>query len=137
MEGICSLGVAELAAAFRSGSVTPTDAVEACIAHIKKVDGSIGAWQEIYEDEARAEAIRATAHFKEKPDDDALHLMTGVPFALKDIIDVQGKVTTAGCAERTNHIATATATIAARLIASGGILIGKVKTVEFARGGNT
>ena len=128
-------GVLDLANAYRNGSVTPLDAVESCLTACAAVDGTIGAWQEIYADEARDAARKATQFFLTKAyESESVSLMYGVPFALKDIIDVSGKVTTAGCAERTNHVAACTATIASRLLAAGGILIGKVKTVEFARG---
>ena len=135
---LCSMGVSQLGEAYRAGTVSPIDVVDACLAHIKLVDGGIGAWQEVYEDEARAAAVQAAEKLKSISSSDcSLSPMFGVPFALKDIIDVEGKVTTAGCIERLDHVATATATIAERLLASGGILLGKVKTVEFARGSVT
>ena len=59
----------------------------------------------------------------------------GIPFALKDIIDVEDRVTTGGSKVMSDRISPATATIVRRLFAGGGILIGKTKTVEVAMGG--
>jgi len=125
-------GVDELARGYRDGTITPTQAVEECLAAIDELDGTVGAWQALYADEARVAAVGATQALASGHAAGPFH---GVPFALKDIVDVEGRVTTAGCAEWADRISPATATNAARLIAAGGILIGKTKTVEFAMGG--
>ena len=65
----------------------------------------------------------------------ALGPFFGVPFALKDIVDVEGRVTTAGSAEWAERVSPGTAVVAQRLLDAGGILLGKTKTVEFAMGG--
>ena len=134
------MDVRALAKAYRAGTLTPTQAVEACVKHLKQVDGTLKAWQAVYADEAMEAARIATERFDALregngiDEDDDLPLMYGIPFGLKDIIDVKGKVTTAGSATRLSHVALETAPVAARLLQAGGILIGKLKTVEFARG---
>lgn len=150
MSSCALLGVQDLAGAYRNGSVTPTDAVTACLDMIAKIDGHIFAWQEVYADEAKVAALKATEEMTRMMEADkamkvaengepvvselsTLSPMFGVPFALKDIIDVEGKITTAGSATRREAIATTTATIAKRLMDAGAICIGKVKTVEFGR----
>ena len=124
-------GVAALAAAYRQGTISPIEAVEHCLAAIAALDGEIGAFVAVYAEEAREAAREATAALRMGRSVGPFH---GIPFALKDLIDVEGKVTTAGSAARTHHVATATASLASRLLAAGGILIGKLKTVEFAAG---
>lgn len=57
----------------------------------------------------------------------------GVPFAVKDNIDVAGWPTTAACPEF-SHIPTETATVVARLIDAGAILLGKTNLDQFATG---
>ncbi|MEM6486725.1 MAG: amidase [Pseudomonadota bacterium] len=60
----------------------------------------------------------------------------GVPFAVKDIIDVAGMPTAAGSATRPDQPAAATdATVVARLRAAGAVVTAKVHTVEHAFGG--
>lgn len=60
--------------------------------------------------------------------------LAGVPFAVKDLFDVQGLPTTAGSAVLRNNIAQQTAHVVERLIAAGAILLGKLSLHEFAFG---
>src|SRR5439155_805530 len=58
----------------------------------------------------------------------------GVPIALKDLVDLQGRVTTGGSKVWAERVSPVTATLAQRLIAAGMIVLGKTHTVEFAMG---
>ena len=128
--------IAELAAGYRDGSRSPVEATEECLAAIASLDGRVGAWQAVYADEARAAAKAAEVAVAAARDSGAaLGPFFGVPFALKDIVDVEGRVTTAGSAEWADRVSPATAAVAQRLLDAGGILVGKTKTVEFAMGG--
>lgn len=57
----------------------------------------------------------------------------GVPFAVKDNIDVAGLATTAGC-EAFEHEASQTATVVALLLEAGAVLMGKTNLDQFATG---
>ncbi|MBI4195825.1 MAG: allophanate hydrolase [Betaproteobacteria bacterium] len=57
----------------------------------------------------------------------------GVPFAVKDNIDVAGWTTTAACPEFA-YIATDTAQVVARLMQAGAVLLGKTNLDQFATG---
>jgi allophanate hydrolase len=57
----------------------------------------------------------------------------GVPFAVKDNIDVAGVPTTAGCPEYA-YTPNKTAFVVERLLAAGGILVGKCNLDQFATG---
>ena len=130
-------GVEDLRTGYRTGTITPTQAVDDCLKAIDALEANIGAWVAVYADDAREAAKRATEELTRRlaeGTEDELGDFFGIPYALKDIVDVEGHVTTGGCAERKEHVATETATIAKRLEGAGGILIGKVKTVEFAMG---
>jgi allophanate hydrolase len=59
----------------------------------------------------------------------------GVPFAVKDNIDVAGLETTAACPAFA-YRAEADATVAARLLAAGALLVGKTNLDQFATGLN-
>lgn len=128
--------IAELAAGYRDGSRSPVEATEECLTAVASLDGRVGAWQAVYADDARAAAQAAEAAVAAARDSGAsLGPFFGVPFALKDIVDVEGRVTTAGSAEWADRVSPATGTVAQRLLDAGGILLGKTKTVEFAMGG--
>ncbi len=124
--------IAELATGYRNGSRDPVEATEECLAAIDELDEHLGAWQEVYDYEASS-AARAAKDAIEAGEKTGPFF--GIPFALKDIVDVAGRVTTAGSAEWANRVSPSTATIARRLLDAGGILLGKTKTVEFAMGG--
>lgn len=68
----------------------------------------------------------------EAPGADQLPLY-GVPFAVKDNIDIQGWTTTAACPAFA-HEAAATATVIQRLQAAGAVVIGKTNLDQFATG---
>lgn len=57
----------------------------------------------------------------------------GIPFAIKDNMDLQGHPTTAGCPAYA-YVAKETAPAIARLLAAGAILVGKTSMDQFATG---
>jgi aspartyl-tRNA(Asn)/glutamyl-tRNA(Gln) amidotransferase subunit A len=60
--------------------------------------------------------------------------LDGIPFAAKDLLDVEGYPTMAGSKALAAEPAAATASVLRRLADAGMILLGKVQTVEFAFG---
>ena len=128
---ITEMPIAALAAAFRRGDHTPTELVEATLANIGRLEPKLGAFEIVLEDRAREAAAAATAAIR---NGHAIGPFHGIPFALKDLVDVEGLVTTGGTDVLADNVAASTATIAKRLIAAGGILVGKTKTVEVAYG---
>ena len=67
---------------------------------------------------------------RQRPGDLPLY---GVPFAVKDNIDVAGLPTTAGC-PRLEEPAGATAAVVEKLVAAGALLVGKTNMDQFATG---
>lgn len=122
----------ELAQAYRGGTEKPSEVVQAALARIEALDGKLGAFQVVYAEEAMQAAEAADKALASGHRSGPFH---GVPFALKDIVDVEGRVTTGGSMALKERISPTTALIGQRLLAAGGILIGKTKTVEFAMGG--
>ena len=120
-----------LAAAYRSGDVTPAEITRAHLDRIERLDAKIGAYQAVYAEDAMQAAEAATAAIKSGHGVGPFH---GIPFALKDICDVQGRVTTGGSKVTENRVSPTTGTVAARLMGAGGVLLGKTKTVEYAYG---
>lgn len=85
-------------------------------------------WEEV---EARLRLLEAA--WAKTPDAAAKFPLYGVPFAVKDNIDVEGWETTAACPAFA-YRATATATSVARLLDAGAVLIGKANMDQFATG---
>src|SRR5262249_9212085 len=59
----------------------------------------------------------------------------GIPIALKDLVELEGRIATGGSAVWRSRRSTLTATLAQKLISAGMIILGKTHTVEFAFGG--
>jgi aspartyl-tRNA(Asn)/glutamyl-tRNA(Gln) amidotransferase subunit A len=123
--------IADLSKAFKDGGATPTELVDATLATIGRLEEKLAAFEIVTADTAREAADAATKAIAAGHRIGPFH---GIPFALKDLVDVEGMRTTGGTAVRDDHIAGKSAVIARRLIAAGGILVGKTKTVEVAYG---
>ena len=108
------------------------DAVEALLARIAAQEPKLQAFTEVFADDARLAAEGAERAIRSGHAIGPLH---GVPVVLKDLIDLDGRITMGGSAAHRARRATRTATIAQRLIAQGLIVLGKTHTVEFAYGG--
>ncbi len=115
-----------------AGRLSPVDLVEALLTRIRAKDQKLHAFVEVYADEARLAAEAAEKAIRSGHKIGPLH---GIPIALKDLIEIEGRVTTGGSQVWHDRRSTYTATIAQRLIAAGMIVIGKTHTVEFAMGG--
>jgi aspartyl-tRNA(Asn)/glutamyl-tRNA(Gln) amidotransferase subunit A len=92
----------------------------------------LGSFQVVYADEALRAAQAADSAFATTGRIGPFH---GIPFALKDIFEFKNQITTCGSIEQKNRRSTESGTIVRRLLAAGGILLGKTKTVESALGG--
>lgn len=125
------LTASELGSAYRSGKLSPVDAVESCLRRIEALNPDLHAFIAVYADSARLAAEAAHKALQAGYDLGPLH---GVPIALKDIIAMEGKIYTAGSKIHLNRRAAYTATLARKLAGAGAIILGKTHTVEFAFG---
>ncbi len=124
-------GVAQLSQAFGARALSPVDAVGALLDRIRRHDGRLHAFVSVYADEARLAAEGADRAIRSGHRIGPLH---GVPIALKDLVDLEGRVTTGGSKVWAERVSPVTATLAERAIAAGMIVLGKTHTVEFAMG---
>jgi aspartyl-tRNA(Asn)/glutamyl-tRNA(Gln) amidotransferase subunit A len=123
--------VAELSRALGARTLSPVDAVEALLARIRRRNPSLHAFIAVYETDARLAAEAADKAIRSGHRVGPLH---GVPIALKDLVDLEGRVTTGGSKVWAERVSPVTATLAERLIGAGMIVLGKTHTVEFAMG---
>jgi aspartyl-tRNA(Asn)/glutamyl-tRNA(Gln) amidotransferase subunit A len=115
-----------------AGRLSPVDLVDAMLDRISAADQKLHAFVEVYAGEARLAAEAADKAIRSGHRIGPLH---GVPIALKDLIEIEGRTTTGGSQVWRERRSTYTATLARRMIAAGLIVIGKTHTVEFAMGG--
>src|SRR6266436_1718715 len=124
--------VHQLAPEIAAGRVSPVTVVEALLARIAAHDPKLHAYIDVYADDARLAAEAADKAIRSGHAVGPLH---GIPIALKDLIDLEGRVTTGGSKVWKDRVSPTTATLARKLIAAGMIVLGKTHTVEFATGG--
>jgi len=126
------LPVHALSAAIQARKLSPVELTEALLARIERLDGKLHAFIALYAKEARLAAEAAEKAIRAGHAVGPLH---GIPIAVKDLVDIEGRVTTGGSKVWRDRISPTTATLARRLIAAGMIVLGKTHTVEFAMGG--
>ncbi len=122
----------QLAQAIASRELRSEELVELLLARIARHDAKLHAFVDVYADDARTAAAAADLAMGAGHAIGPLH---GIPVALKDLIDIQGRITTGGSKAWAERVSPVTATLARRLIAAGMIVIGKTHMVEFAMGG--
>jgi aspartyl-tRNA(Asn)/glutamyl-tRNA(Gln) amidotransferase subunit A len=132
MSELAFRSILDLSRGYKSGELSPVAVIDSCIKRVEQFEPKLGAFQALYTEDARKAAQAAEKAYQSGHRVGPFH---GIPFALKDIIDVEGRVTTGGSKVMSDRISPGTATIACRLLAAGGILLGKTKTVEVAMGG--
>ena len=124
-----------IAADVRAGRVSARTVVEAHLAEIEARNPAINAFTAVLADAALADAAALDARIAAGGDPGPL---AGVPFAAKNLFDIQGLTTLAGSKIlRDAPPAERDATAVARLKAAGAILVGALNMDEFAYGFST
>ena len=126
------LAVHRLSAAIQARHLSPVELVETLLETIGRLDGKLHAFAALYSDDARLAAEGAEKAIRAGHSAGPLH---GIPIALKDLIELDGRVTTGGSRIWNDRIAQRTATLVSKAKAAGMIVIGKTHLVEFAFGG--
>lgn len=121
-----------LAREIAARRISPVDVVDALLARIERFEPKLRSFVAVYGADARLAAEGADKAIRSGHAVGPLH---GVPVALKDLVELEGRITTGGSAQWRERRSTVTATIARRMIAQGMIVLGKTHTVEFAFGG--
>ena len=124
-----SLDIATLRQRYQSGELTPLALVDDLLTRMAGEDA-----HHIWIQRLDADALRAYARSLEGQDIASLPLY-GIPFAIKDNIDLAGLPTTAGCPEYA-YTPERSATVVQRLIDAGAIPLGKTNLDQFATGLN-
>jgi allophanate hydrolase len=122
-----NLDLAELGRAYQSGTLTPAVLVEALLERARDYE-SRNIWIH------RATVQELAPYLDWLGDKDPAELpLYGVPFVVKDNIDVAGMPTTAGC-EAFRYVPTEHAAVVEALISAGAIPLGKTNMDQFATG---
>jgi aspartyl-tRNA(Asn)/glutamyl-tRNA(Gln) amidotransferase subunit A len=126
------LTIADTAAAFAAGRVSPVELLAALLSRIERLDARLRAFIRLDADAAMDAARTAERELSAGRVRGKLH---GIPVGLKDIIDVAGLPTTCHSKILLDNIAAGDAVVTAKLRQAGAVIPGKLATHEFAIGG--
>jgi 1-carboxybiuret hydrolase len=124
------LSAQEIAKAVSSRKLSAQDTVDAALARIERHDKILNSFTDVTADRARAKARAIDAAIASGKSAGPL---AGVPFAVKNLFDVQGLVTRAGSKiNRDRAPASRDATLIERMEAAGAVLVGALNMGEYA-----
>ena len=129
------MNTATLLHAIATGERSAREVCDAALAHIEASDGAINAFTAITARRARAEADAVDAR---RARGEALPPLAGLPYAVKNLFDIEGLTTLAGSRiNRELPAAHADAVLVQRLQAAGAVLVGALNMDEYAYGFTT
>jgi aspartyl-tRNA(Asn)/glutamyl-tRNA(Gln) amidotransferase subunit A len=131
---LCELGLGDLARQIESRKVSSTEAVEAALARLDRLNGQLNAFITVAHEQAREAARRADQELVQGRYRGPLH---GVPVSVKDLFFTAGLRTTGGSRIVADWVPDEDATLVARLKAAGAVILGKTNLDEFGHGGTS
>jgi amidase len=121
-------GIARQAELIVAGEISSRELVDTYLDRIDRLDPRLNAFRIVFAERARLEADQADAR-RGAGGESAGRALLGVPFAVKDDIDVAGEVTTYGT-NAYGEPAAADAEVVRRLREAGAVIIGKTNVPE-------
>ncbi len=118
--------------AFIKGEYSAVDLTKAYLEEIKKRDGEIHAYLEVFED-----CIEQAKVADSKIKNGEATLLTGIPIAVKDNILIEGRISSSASKILENYKAPYDATVIQKLKKEGVVFLGRTNMDEFAMGGST
>ncbi|HUS96791.1 MAG TPA: amidase [Hyphomicrobiaceae bacterium] len=126
------LTLADAASLIKTRKLSPVEYTESVLTRSEQVEPQIHAFITPTFEQARKDASTAEKEIVAGNYRGPLH---GIPFAVKDIYDTAGILTSGGSRVTMDRIPVKDATTVAKLRGAGAILTGKLSTHEYAHGG--
>jgi aspartyl-tRNA(Asn)/glutamyl-tRNA(Gln) amidotransferase subunit A len=126
------LTIADASASLRAGETTALTLVERAIAVADAFDGELGCFLKRFNDSAVASAKQIDAQLA---GGQQLGPLAGIPLGIKDLISTAEAATTAQSLVLDPGWSSGDAVVVSRLREAGGVIMGKLTTMEYAIGG--
>lgn len=124
-----------MATSIANGETTARALLELCVSQIKATDTQVNAFTDQTLDRAFIEADAVDARHAKG---EVLGPLAGVPYAVKNLFDIEGLVTLAGSVVNRSHAAAqADAFLVSQMKAAGAVLVGALNMDEYAYGFTT
>ena len=124
--------ILEAAAQLRRGHLTASQLTQSCLDRIERHDGSLHSFITVTAERALETANKVDRELRDGRYRSPLH---GIPYAVKDVYQTAGLLTTGGSRAFLQNIPQENATCVARLDAAGAVPLGKLATHELTYGG--
>ncbi len=133
-DDLCFAPASELVAGYRSGKLSPVEAIGAVLDRIEKTGDILNAFVLVCAEDARRQARESEARWhKGEP----VGILDGVPTTVKDVFDMAGHPTRRGSKTTAEDAVAEDAPPVARLREAGAVFLGKTTTPEFGWKGVT
>lgn len=124
----------EIREAVASGTVSAVEVTLSYLARIEAVDGKVGAYTQVWRDQALMQAAAIDARIAAG---EPVGAMAGVPISLKELICTTEGFTTCSSRILQGFRSPYNATVTEKLLAADAVILGKVNMDEFAMGSST
>lgn len=134
IESLNRLTIIQAAKGLRSKKFTVKELVHSCLDEIERTDGKVNSFLKVLSKEDLEDEISKA---QRKIDNDNAHILTGIPYAAKDLFSTKNIKTTASSKILEDYKPQYESTVTKKLKDVGAILIGKTNLDEFAHGSST
>jgi aspartyl-tRNA(Asn)/glutamyl-tRNA(Gln) amidotransferase subunit A len=124
-----NLTLAEASGLIRDRKLSPVEVTRAYLDRIERYDHAVNSFITVTAEAALQRAQQAEREIAAGRYRGPMH---GVPYALKDIVETKGILTTAHSRVLRDYVPTQDAVVEQKLAAGGGVLLGKLACLEFA-----
>jgi aspartyl-tRNA(Asn)/glutamyl-tRNA(Gln) amidotransferase subunit A len=131
---LCELGLVDLARQIESRHVSSSEAVEAALERLDKLNPQLNAFITVAHAQARQAARRADEELARGAYRGPLH---GVPVSVKDLFFTAGLPSTGGSRILAEWVPDEDSALVERLKAAGAVILGKTNLDEFGHGGTS
>lgn len=129
MNKILDISIAELSKLYRNRKISPVEFLEETFKWLEVREDKLNAYIDIYKQEALDHA-----RFIESSISEESHILTGIPYALKDLYAISGRKLTCGSPSMKNYISEEDSVVYKQFLSLNSILLGKTNMNEFAAG---